>query len=297
MCLKKFLYNTSRADRYINVASVTMICEENPEKNLEKMSSFVDDIKKKHPQVELIVFGETIHGWFFNNSKTAEYHHNIAEEITGKTTILMSELALKNNTYICFGINEKEKDQFYNSQVLIDPQGQVTAVHRKYKMSEKFFTPGDNLVTIAQIKGVKTGIVICYDVQSKEVNKALRKNNLDLIIHSLADDENPRDFSSGYLARSYDAWMVNANRFGDEGGHYWNGWMSISNPMGEHCVKGKEKEQYLYYKIGFVKQNIIKRNLRKMYVRTARVFLVIRNIDMALATVLDRSKVKKNKNK
>ncbi|MBA7476328.1 Formamidase [subsurface metagenome] len=297
MGLKKYLYNTSKADTCLNIASVSMICDENPEKNLIKMTNTIEDIKANHSHVELIVFGETIHGWFFNHDKTAEYHHNIAETISGKTTQLMSELAIKNNVYICFGINEKEENRFYNSQVLVDTKGDVTAVHRKTKMREKFFTPGEVLVTIAKIKELKTGIVICYDVQAKEVNKALRKSNLDLIIHSLADDEDPREFGIGYLARSYYAWIVNANRYGEEGGHYWNGWITVTNPMGEICAKGKEKEQYLYYEIGIVKQNYIKRSFRKMYVRTARVVHVIKNIDMALATVFDRSKVKKSNNR
>ncbi len=292
MGLKKFLYNTSKAETYLNIASVTMICDEDPEKNLVKMTRFVEDIKKAHPQVELIVFGETIHGWFFNHEKTAEYHHSIAEDITGKTTLLMSKLAIRNNVHICFGINEKDEGRFFNSQVLVDSKGQVTAVHHKTKMREKYFTPGERLVTLTQIKGVKIGIVICYDVQNKEVNKALRKNNLDLILHSLADDEDPREFGIGYLARSYDAWIVNANRFGEEGGHYWNGWITITNPMGEVCVKGKEKEQYLYYEIGIVKQKCIKRNIRRIYVRTSRIFHIIKNIDLTLATVFDRSKVK-----
>ena len=129
-------------------------------------------------------------------------------------------------------------------------------------MREKFFTPGENLVTTTQIKGVKTGMVICYDIQSNEVSNALRKTNLDLIIHSLADDEDPREFGIGYLARSYDVWIVNANRYGEEGGHYWNGWITITNPLGKVCIRGKEKEQYLYYQLGFVKQNNMKRALR-----------------------------------
>jgi len=54
-------------------------------------------------------------------------------------------------------------------------------------MRESFFTPGEKPVTVTYIKDIKTGIVICYEVQSKEVNKALRKNKLDLIIHSLAN--------------------------------------------------------------------------------------------------------------
>ena len=87
-----------------------MICDEIPDKDLVKMTKFVEEIKSDYPQVELIIFGEIIHGWFFNHDKTAEYHHSIAEEISGKTTSLMSELAIRYNVYLCFGINEKEEN-------------------------------------------------------------------------------------------------------------------------------------------------------------------------------------------
>ncbi len=295
MVLMKKLYNISKANKHLKIATTAMICDENPEKNLQKMTNFIEEIKQNHPHVELIVFGETIHGWFFNFKKTAEYHHKIAETIPGKTTDIMSKLAAQYNVYISFGINEKEKEDFYNSQVLIDPLGNITAVHRKRAMRESFFTPGEKPVTVIQIKDIKTGIVICYDVQSKEVNKTLRKSKLELIIHSLADDKDPRWFGIGFLSRSYDAWLINANRFGEEGGHYWNGWLTITNPLGKICISGKEKEQYLYYEIGIVEQNSIIKAIRRMYVRLGRIFHVIRNLDLALSIVFDRFKIKKKK--
>lgn len=298
MRIKNLLYNTSKAHKHLKIATVAMKCHENPEDNLKKMSNFVKEIKKEHPQVELIVFGETITGWFFNFEKTAEYHHKIAETIPGKTTNLMSDLAKNNNLYICFGLNEIKENKYYNSQVLVNPEGEIIAVHRKVKMRETFFSPGDVLVTIVNIKDIKTGLVICYDVQYKEVNKTLRKSNLELIIHSLADDEDPREFGIGYLSRSYNAWLINANRYGKEGGHFWNGWLTITNPLGEICLKGKDKEQYLYYEIGFIKkQKWFAKNLRITYVKIARIVHVIKNIDMALATIINRFKVKKEKEK
>ena len=291
----KMLYNVSKATKSLKVATTAIICDENPDKNTQKMVNIIKEIKTKHPDIELILFGETIHGWFFNFKKTAKYHHEIAETIPGKTTDIMSELATQNNVYISFGINEKDGNKYYNSQVLVNPSGKITAVHRKRAMKESFFTKGEKPVTVVQIKNIKTGIVICYDVQSKEVNKALRKNELELIIHSLADDEDRRWFGTGFLARSYDAWLINANRFGEEGGHYWNGWLTITNPLGKICISGKEKEQYLYYEIGIVEQNSFIKIIRKIFVRIGRIFHVIKNLDLALAIVLDRFKVKKKK--
>ena len=293
MLLINRLYNYSKASKSLNVATTSMICDKDPEKNLVKMVKLVEEIKQNHSSVELIVFGETIHGWFFK----ADYHHRIAESIPGKTTNTIADQAKKYGVFISFGINEKDEEKFYNSQVLIDPTGEIIAVHRKRVMRESFFSPGDKPVTVTQIKDIKTGIVICYDVQSKEVNRALRQSNLDLIIHSLADDEDSRWFGTGYLARSYDAWLINANRFGKEGKKYWNGWLTITDPLGKICLSGMEKEQYLYYEIGIVEQNRIIKAIRKFYVRTARIFHVIKNIDMALSVVFDRFKVKKKRKK
>ncbi len=291
MFLIKILYNSSKASKHLKIAITSMICDKDPKNNLSKMIKFVNEIKNNHSDVELILFGETIHGWFYK----AEYHHQIAETIPGKTTELMVEQAKKNNVYISFGINEREGEKIYNSQVLIDPSGEIIAVHRKRVMRESFFTPGDKPVTVTSIKDIRTGIVICYDVQSKEVNKALRKSKLELIIHSLADDEDPKWFGTGYLARSYDAWLINANRLGDEGEKYWNGWLTITDPLGKICMSGMEKEQYLYYEIGIVDQNRFVKIIRRLYVRTARIVHVIKNLDMALSVVFDRFKVKKKR--
>ena len=86
--------------------------------------------------------------------------------------------------------------------------------------------------------------------------------------------------------------------FGEEGGHYWNGWLTISNPIGEICVKGKEKEQFLFYEIAIIEnQNFFIKTIRKLYVKTGRIFHIVKNLDLALSTVFDRFKVKRRKKK
>ena len=47
---------------------------------------------------------------------------------------------------------------------MIDPCGEIVATHRKMNLRDDIFEPGTVPVTIVDIKGVKTGLVICYDV-------------------------------------------------------------------------------------------------------------------------------------
>jgi hypothetical protein len=39
----------------------------------------------------------------------------------------------------------------------------------------------------------------------------------------------------------YDAWIVTANRYGDENGYFWNGHTVISDPIGSLRASPQEK--------------------------------------------------------
>ena len=81
-----------------------------------------------------------------------------------------------------------------------------------------------------------------------------------------------------FNARMYDAWIVTANRYGDEDGYFWNGHVVISDPCGELRATGQDQEQYLVYELGFAdKQSWLKRVARNAWVKTPLVFHILRN--------------------
>jgi predicted amidohydrolase len=175
-------------------------------------------------------------------------------------------------------MSESSDGKLHNAQVLIDPAGEIQAVHRKRRLKEGTYNPGAVPVTITNIKGVNTGIVICYDAASPRTMWELMKNQLDLIILSLADDRDEGFFMAKCNARLYDAWIVTANRYGDEDGWFWNGHMVISDPLGELRVTAQDEEQYLVYELRFASsQSWLKKVMRNIFVKTPLIFYILRN--------------------
>jgi hypothetical protein len=90
--------------------------------------------------------------------------------------------------------------------------------------------------------------------------KTLLQNRPDHILFSLADDEDEGWFVAKSHARLYNAWIVSANRFGQEQ-NYWNGHTVISDPMGMLRVTSLHKAGYLVYDIGFPEDKILVKRL------------------------------------
>jgi predicted amidohydrolase len=136
----------------------------------------------------------------------------------------------------------------YNAQVLLNPGGEIQAIHRKWNLKpaerEAGYQPGDRPVTLTDVKGVRTGMVICSDMAHPRTMWTLMRGRLGLILNSLADDQDEKWFVAKAHARMYDAWVVSANRVGQETG-YWNGHTVISSPDGRLRAMMMDKEGYL----------------------------------------------------
>ena len=294
--LDSFLYNLNKSDVSLKVASVAMQCDPSPERNLETIKEYVTKIVTNHPEVELILFGEVILGWYNYPEDNKGYHQRIAKSIPGRETDFVAELAKENEIMICFGMTESENGRIYNSQVFIDGTGNIIAVHRKNYLRSSVFVPGSTLLTIINIKTIKTGIIICYDIQNYRVSRELKKQRVDLILHSLADEEDPKAFGVGYNAKNYNAWIVSANRYGQEGKQFWNGHITISNPMGRICKRSEDSENYLYHEISVVKkQSWIRRRFRIIYLKISLTVHIIRHLNIALGFVGDKIRTKRKK--
>ncbi len=279
--LKSFLYNEQKAVKHLKIASVAISCDRDPAVNRSKIVSTVDEIKKNHPDTELVVFGEMILGWY-NPGSMPEYHRNIAERITQKTMQDLASLSLRHGIYLCFGMSEIDDGILYNAQVLINPEGEIQAVHRKsnLKSGEKTanYKSGSVPVTITDIKGVRTGIVICSDAASPSTMRKIMRSHPDLILLSLADDSDEKSFMARCNARMYDAWIVTANRYGDENGRIWDGHMVISDPLGRLRAMGQNQEQYLVYELKFAdEKSWVKKVVRNILVKLPLPVYILKN--------------------
>ena len=249
--LRRYIYNEGTATKQLNVASVTLQCDLLPHNNRAKMKIMIEGIIDTYPQVDLIVFGETILGWYAKRSGTKEYHLSIAEPIPGETTNFLGKIAKQYNIHLSFGLSELNRGALYNTQVLIDPEGGLHAIHRKFHPMDKVFQPGTVPVTFTSIKGVRTGLLVCSDIQNPEVRKAIRQEKPELVIGSLASPNDPGFVISEGIGKMLGTWIVTANRYGDEEIQFFDGSMVVCDPWGDLRASARDKEQYLYFEMRF----------------------------------------------
>jgi predicted amidohydrolase len=286
--LANWLYKVGEVTNHLKIASITMQCDLEPDVNREKMAAIVIDILSTHPDVELILFGETILGWYAVRGSSREYHQRIAETIPGDTSQLMSSLAKENGVYLSFGMTEACDGEIYNSQVLINHLGEIAAVHRKFHLMESasIFKAGKVPATVVEINGIRTGIIVCSDIQSAIVRKALKTGKVELILGGLANPRDPNFFVSGMIAKLFDAWIATANRYGDENGFNYEGDMVIGDPLGRLRHTGVGSEQFLYAELFFMSdESFIKRALRRSYVGLSFIPYLLRNLGVIIRQI------------
>ena len=78
-------------------------------------------------------------------------------------------------------------------------------------------------------------------------------------------------------ARLYDAWIVTANRYGQED-VYWNGHLAISDPLGALHRTSLDQEQILVCELGFAgDERWWKRMVRQIWVKAPLLVHVLRH--------------------
>lgn len=256
----------------VRIASVVMQCDQNHEVNTEKMTKIIQDVKNEHADIDLVFFGETIDTWY-NPVKAKDLHFYAAQCIPGRRTQHFAKLAKELGIYICFGMNEKNGDVLQNSQVLINPDGDIQAIHRKHTFREQFYQAGTDLITMTEISGLEVALVICSDISDLNTIYKLIRQKPDLILLSLADDKDEDYFISRLNALIYKTWIVEANRYGQEIDFFWDGHQAISDPFGNIVQKSMGSENIMFCEIHKTKTDL----LTRFYLWLRLLFSVLKN--------------------
>ena len=280
--IKTWLNHTRAPGEIIHVAAVTIAVDRDPEVNLAHIASQVDAVLQAHPDTDLVFFGELLLGWFDPGGDPA-YHRALARPLTPGLLQPLAERCRRYGIYLSFGLPERDGPDLYNTQVLIDPQGQVQAIHRKWNLKgdERLagVRPGPSPLTVTDIQGWKTALLICSDAAHPRTIWRLLTGRFDLILLSLADDQDPDRFMARFNARLYDAWVVTANRFGHEGDWYWDGHTVISDPWGELQAASQDQAGVLVHTLHLNRhQNLLQRLLRNLLVKAAFLAHLLRSL-------------------
>jgi N-carbamoylputrescine amidase len=244
----KNMYKDLSGGRSVRVAAVQMSMKLVDKKaNLEKGLIMAEEAVTKGAKMILLpeLFTTEYFAWW-RDVKYFDY----AESIPGPTTDTISELARRLAVYIVAPFYEQEgPGMYYNSAVLISPQGEIVGRQRKMhipavKSLEKiYFQPAEPNFPVFQTEYGKVAICICYDRLFPEVCRALALNGAELIFCPIAGTIFPKVSTLDTRALENVLFIVAANRVGEEEGHRYTGGSMIVDPEGQIIVQGGDKEE------------------------------------------------------
>ncbi|PYL64345.1 MAG: acyltransferase [Verrucomicrobia bacterium] len=251
------------------VALVQMQCGPEPEKNFSRSLEFIRDAAKQGAQI--VCLPELFRSQYFCQT---EDHANfaLAEEIPGRSTSTLSELARELGIVIVASLFEKRRAGVYhNTAVIFDADGKILGKYRKMHIPddplyhEKFyFAPGDLGFQAWPTARGKIGVCVCWDQWYPEAARLTALRGAEMIFYPTAIGWHPAE-KEKFGAAQHSAWetiqrshaiangcyVAAANRVGHEkpahgpGVEFW-GQSFIAAPSGEIIAKGSvDREEIL----------------------------------------------------
>lgn len=143
--------------------------------NLQRHFWFIDKLAGEG--AEFVGFPElSINGYKF--SKSMQWLR-----LDGPEVKALQKKAIEKGAYISVGLAlEDAEGKRWNVQIVIDPQGHIVGMHKKiWLTAEKGFVEQGTEHQVFDVKGIKTGIVICADGTDRKNLQALVDQGAKLI--------------------------------------------------------------------------------------------------------------------
>jgi omega-amidase len=205
------------------------------EANLRKIRDFC--ARAKQEDVELIVFPEAA-----DTGYSMPVIRQLATPWTEGAVPALQAMAKEFALTIVSGVSERAGDVIYNSQVFIDPRGEIKASYRKTHLfvlppndESTCYSPGDKFVSVAA-SGFCFGLCICYDIRFPEVCRtlALEHGANVILVSSAWPLPRAAHLRALAVARAIEnqSYLVLANRVGEDAGVTCCGTSAIIDPSG-----------------------------------------------------------------
>ena len=213
--------------------------------NLEKINTMLKGCK-----ADVVVLPElATSGYLFANQKEMEPLSVPAK--SGRIADFFRNLSARENCALVVGFLENENNNFYSSQMLVSPNSKIE-VYRKTHLffNEKgLYKPGDTGFNVFEFRGVKLGLIVCFDWIFPEAARTLALKGAEIICLS-ANLVLPF-CQKAMITRSIEnrVFTITANRIGTEKNQNqeltFTGMSQISNPNGEILAQATKDEEII----------------------------------------------------
>jgi predicted amidohydrolase len=185
----------------VKIAMVQMSIEPlNPKRNIQKAFKLLKGVFKQEP--DFICFPED-----FVTGPLRDAVSRFAQPIPGQYTEIFSKLALDHDVYVIAGsLPEKENGKFYNTSVLISPEGNIIGKYRKIFLwhTEKSYLERGWELPVFKTKFGIVGIEICWDLAFPEVTREFAIKGADIVFcpSYWSEGDNPAYHEFGFSTES-----------------------------------------------------------------------------------------------
>ena len=204
----------------VQVAMCQIVCMDGDRRgNLARIENAVAEAAKAG--AEIACFPESaIYGWVNPEA------HRRAHPIPGEDSRRLCAMAKRHEMFLCVGLDEKVREDLYDSALLIDNTGRILLKHRKIILLGELMTPpytaGQDVRVVETPLG-RIGVLICADTHEPELlaRMAALKPDLVLVPYGYAAPEHAWPKHGKELervitkaAKAFDAPVIGTNLIG-----------------------------------------------------------------------------------
>ncbi len=177
-----------------------------------------------------------------------------SESIDGEVVTALRELSVKKKCYLHTGsFVEKDGDDYYNTSLLLAPDGEIAAQYRKihlfgYQSEERRILTAGTDVTICETPFGVMGLSTCYDLRFPEMYRMMVNRGATIFL-----------ITSAWPLVRLEAWqlfnrvralenvsfLISCNCSGANGDSQYAGHSSIVDPLGNVLAQADEQSGYV----------------------------------------------------
>ena len=152
----------------IKIGLIQAEVNDNIDANLEKTAKFVQEASSKGANIVCL---QELFAIKYPAQKENKELFSLAEEIPGKITNFLSNMAKENKVTLIGGsLFEKNEDKYFNTSLIFNKEGKLISKYRKvhipydpYYYEKFYFSPGDLGFVRTNADGITISPLICYD--------------------------------------------------------------------------------------------------------------------------------------
>ncbi|MFX1238226.1 MAG: nitrilase-related carbon-nitrogen hydrolase [Promethearchaeota archaeon] len=230
----------------LDIALIQLELEDgNKKKNIEKVLELLNQLKNSEYNVDIACLPELFStGWYFKHLK------EIAEPFVDDTIKKIINIS-KGYFTVIGSILESDNNKFHNTAFIIGKNGEIIGKYRKIHLyglqdEKKHLIAGNKILTfnIPEIKDLKIGIAICYDIRFPELFRKMTQDGAQLIFLPAQFPEPKSDIWEILIkARAIEnqIYMIGINRVGIGTNQNYFGKSIVTNGI-KHIMLGSNQE-------------------------------------------------------